>query len=313
MLFGIACPSPMMNQPQSAAVIDLGTNSIKFILAEKTSELDLKVLEEQTLEVRIGEGISHHPPRIRPDAIEASVQAIAEILSAHLPNPEIAVRVVATSAMREAENSHQITEALKAKTGIKLEILDGQREAYYIGQAIRMEARYAQMDRLYAMDLGGGSLEWIHIQEDTIQNARSLPLGAVRLTERWVEDPTKALPDSAISAVRKAVRASLIEAELHVPTQSTFLGSGGVFYILKALSGGDSQFKTQEIEALAQSLAQVDISQRIEHFCVPEKRADILPVALITIASVLQYFQIKTIEHSKSTLKYGLLKELLRL
>lgn len=302
-----------MIQPQSAAVIDLGTNSIKFILAEKTAESTLSIIEEQTLEVRIGEGISHKPPRLAPDAIEASVQAISRLLEEPLANPEIAVRIVATSAVREAENSSQLSAALKAKTGIELEILDGEKEADYIGQAIRMEARYAQMDRLYAMDLGGGSLEWIQIEANAVQQALSLPLGAVRLTERWVEDPKKPFTDSAIAAVRKAVETTLLSAKLTVPAQSTLLGSGGVFYILKELCGGSDHFEASKIEALAQSLAQVDSTERIQNFRVPEKRADILPVALITIASVLQKLQVPIIEHSRSTLKYAILKEILRL
>lgn len=303
----------MMIQPQSAAVIDLGTNSIKFILAERTDEHALNILEEQTLEVRIGEGISQDPARLTSNAIEASVQAIAKIIKAHLPNSNCAIRIVATSAVREAENSDQLTVALKAETGITLEILDGQTEAYYIGQAIRMNPLYAQKKQLYAIDLGGGSLEWIHIKADSVQQALSLPLGAVRLTERWIKDPKKPLFDSEITAVRRAVETTLTTSKLNVPLGTTLLGSGGVFYILKQLVGGSEQFETKEIEGWAQSLAKIDIAQRIQQYLIPEKRADILPVALITIASVLEFLQVNSIEHSRSTLKYGLLKELLKL
>lgn len=303
----------MMIQPQSAAVIDLGTNSIKFILAERTDEHALNILEEQTLEVRIGEGISQDPARLTSNAIEASVQAIAKIIKAHLPNSNCAIRIVATSAVREAENSDQLTVALKAETGITLEILDGHTEAYYIGQAIRMNPLYAKKKQLYAIDLGGGSLEWIHIKADSVQQALSLPLGAVRLTERWIKDPQKPLFDSEITAVRRAVERTLTSSKLNVPLGTTLLGSGGVFYILKQLVGGSEQFETKEIEGWAQSLAKIDIAQRIQQYLIPEKRADILPVALITIASVLEFLQVNSIEHSRSTLKYGLLKELLKL
>ena len=144
--------------------------------------------------MRIREGISHHPPRIRPDAIEASVQAIAEILSAHLPNPEIAVRVVATGAMREAEIPIKSLRHSKQKTGIELEFSTVKGKPTTLGKPFEWRRAITQMDRLCAtMDLGGGELRWIHIQR--IPSKMHVPcLGAVRLTERWVEDPAKLCP-----------------------------------------------------------------------------------------------------------------------
>ena len=197
-----------MIQSSSAAVIDLGTNSIKFILAEKTSENTLHILHEETAEVRIGSGIGQSSPRLEESAIERVCDTIVSLIQTKERYRIEPIRIVATSAAREAENSNRLRETIKAKTGVQLEILSGETEAYYIGQAIQMNAKYQKIGTLNSIDLGGGSLEWIHLNNNHVEKALSLPLGAVRITEQFLKEPAQAISKDMILTIENHVKIS---------------------------------------------------------------------------------------------------------
>lgn len=302
-----------MIQSQSAAVIDLGTNSIKFILAEKTPENTLNILYERTDEVRIGAGISHSSPSLEDTAIEQASDAIAsliEIKNQHQIDP---IRIVATSAVREAKNQNHLLEIIKSKTGVQLEILSGESEAYYIGQAIRMDTRYQQIQTLNSIDLGGGSLEWIHLKNNSVERALSLPLGAVRLTEQFIKDPTQAISEDVIQSIEDHVKNILTKNTIILSSKCPLLGSGGAFHILTYLLKPKSSLALNAIQELALASAHLPLQRRIDKLNIPAKRADIIPAAFITIACFMKHFDIEYVEHSKCSLKMGILKEMLGL
>lgn len=302
-----------MIQSSSAAVIDLGTNSIKFILAEKTSENTLHILHEETAEVRIGSGIGQSSPRLEESAIERVCDTIVSLIQTKERYRIKPIRIVATSAAREAENSNRLRETIKAKTGVQLEILSGESEAYYIGQAIQMNAKYQKIGTLNSIDLGGGSLEWIHLNNNHVEKALSLPLGAVRITEQFIKEPAQAISEDIILTIENHVKSILSKNEIILSAQCPLLGSGGAFHILKQVLKKASPFALKDIQELALASAHLPIQGRIDDLNIPAKRADIIPAALITIATFMSHFDIDQIEHSKCSLKMGILKEMLGL
>ena len=302
-----------MIQSSSAAVIDLGTNSIKFILAEKTSENALHILHEETAEVRIGSGIGQNSPRLEESAIERVCDTIVSLIQTKERYRIKPIRIVATSAAREAENSNRLRETIKAKTGVQLEILSGESEAYYIGQAIQMNAKYQKIGTLNSIDLGGGSLEWIHLNNNHVEKALSLPLGAVRITEQFIKEPAQAISEDIILTIENHVKSILSKNEIILSAQCPLLGSGGAFHILKQVLKKASPFALKDIQELALASAHLPIQGRIDDLNIPAKRADIIPATLITIATFMNYFDIDQIEHSKYSLKMGIFKEMLGL
>ena len=302
-----------MIQSSSAAVIDLGTNSMKFILAEKTSENTLHILHEETAEVRIGSGIGQNSPRLEESAIERVCDTIVSLIQTKERYRIEPIRIVATSAAREAENSNRLRATIKAKTGVQLEILSGESEAYYIGQAIQMNAKYQKIGALNSIDLGGGSLEWIHLNNNHVEKALSLPLGAVRITEQLIKEPAQAISKDMILTIENHVKNILSKNEIILSAECPLLGSGGAFYIIKQVLKKASPFALKDIQELALASAHLPIQGRIDDLNIPAKRADIIPAALITIATFMNHFDINQIEHSKCSLKIGILKEMLGL
>ena len=302
-----------MIQSSSAAVIDLGTNSIKFILAERTSENTLHILHEETAEVRIGSGIGQSSPRLEESAIERVSDSIVSLIQTKERYRIKPIRIVATSAAREAENNNRLLESIKAKTGVQLEILSGESEAHYIGQAIQMNAKYQKIGTLNSIDLGGGSLEWIHLNNNHVEKALSLPLGAVRITEQFIKEPTQSISKDIILTIENHVKNIISKNEIILSAQCPLLGSGGAFHILRQVLKKASPFNLKDIQELALASAHLSIQGRIDDLNIPAKRADIIPAALITIAAFMNHFYIDQIEHSKCSLKMAILKEMLGL
>ena len=302
-----------MIQSQSAAVIDLGTNSIKFILAEKTPQRTFNILYEETVEVRIGTGISHSVPRLEDAGIKKVSDAIVSLIQIKNRYQIDPIRIVATSAVREAINHNHLLETIKTKTGVQLEILSGETEAYYIGQAIQLDANYQKVGTLNSIDLGGGSLEWISLKNNCVEKALSLPLGAVRLTEKFIKDPTQAISEDTIHSIEDQVKSVITKNNISLCQKCLFLGSGGAFHVLAKILKSKSPFSQKDIQRLALSSAHLSIQERIDDLNIPARRADIIPVAWITIACFMKHFGIQHIEHSKCSLKMGILKEMLRL
>ena len=302
-----------MIQSKSAAVIDIGTNSTKFILAEKRYGNELNILYEETVEVRIGKGISHSFPYLENEAIEKVSKVIISLLQIKNRYQIDPIRIVATSAVREATNQNCLFETIKDETGIELEILSGENEAYYIGQAIQLDPNLQKVGTLNSIDLGGGSLEWIYLKNNCLEKAISLPLGAVRITEQFIKDPIQPISKDSLYAIEDHLKSIITKNNVLLSSKCPLLGSGGVFHILAQLFKPKSRFNQKDIEELALSSAQLSIQGRINNLSIPAKRADIIPAALITIACFMKHFDIKYIEHSKCSLKMGILKEMLGL
>jgi exopolyphosphatase/guanosine-5'-triphosphate,3'-diphosphate pyrophosphatase len=179
------------------AVIDVGSNSIKALVAETDGQpFGLKPVYEECLEVRISHGISGDPPLLRPDRIEAGVEAVEKLWRDCQANgPLQDILVVATSAVRTAANGHLFMEAVAAVTGTDPITLTGPEEADGIACGVRTDHLIEErLDDFTVFDLGGGSLELIRFEHHGVTDRTSLPLGSVRLTEAFFSDPSQPIP-----------------------------------------------------------------------------------------------------------------------
>ena len=116
-----------------------------------------------------------------------------------------------------------------------------------------------------------------------------------------------------ILTIENHVKNILSKNEIILSAECQLLGSGGAFYIIKQVLKKASPFALKDIQELALASAHLPIQGRIDDLNIPAKRADIIPAALITIATFMNHFDIDQIEHSKYSLKMGILKEMLGL
>ena len=311
-----------MLEKDTVAVIDVGSNSIKLLVARKGSESkSLEKVFSQTFETRISAGISHQNHELAEDAMLAGSQSIAILVDLARSYEPKAIKIVATSAVRDARNAEQFVNRVYNETGVKIDVLTGIEEATFIGRGLRCDPLIEDMEHFIQMDIGGGSLELIRLSKDSIKKVCSLQLGAVRLTEKLVLDRNLPIaPETEMKIknhVLQAVEASGFRFE---PATDPMIVTGGAFSVIRSILAARSDGMIQngspviyksDIAELKKTLCELPLYKRKNMPGLPEPRADVMPTALITIDTVLEHADRDTVTQSSYNLRYGIAAELL--
>lgn len=309
---------------ETVAAIDVGSNSIKLLVGRRgESQGRIETVFTETIETRISAGISQELPRLTDEAVTAGTATIAELFGlAQEFNPR-EVQIVATSAVRDALNGRDFIDTVKDATGLTIRILSGSEEATTIGKGLACDPAIGETLRFIQMDLGGGSLELIRFNEGVIENAISLQLGAVRLTERLIKDRDAPIDDETDAAIRAYVRDELLKSGFPFePSTDPLIATGGAFSVTRAILAAAAgttidQFRAEltqaDISTLRLKLAKMPMHERLSVPHLPASRADIVPTALITIETLLQFAKRDRLTHSFYNLRYGLVAEMLEL
>lgn len=304
------------------AVIDVGSNSIKLLVATSSEEQGVKPLFTETIETRISKGISNDLPQLSEEAIDAGSKTIGELVRIAREYDLKALVVVATSAVRDALNGQDFIDLVFEKTGVHIRVLTGTEEATYIGQGLACDPQLEGAEDFIQMDIGGGSLELIRFTKAKIEQAISLRLGAVRLTERFVADRDAPISRHVETAINAYVHAELAQCNFNfTPKHNPLIATGGAFVVSRAILAAEKGqtieahypiLKIEELEKLKVKLCALPLHERMAVPHLPASRADIIPTALITILALLDHAGRKSLTHSFCNLRYGLAAELLK-
>lgn len=220
------------------AGIDCGTNSIRLLVADIADDGTLTDVTRLMRVVRLGQGVDA-TGRLAPEAIERTRVALTEYAGIIRDAGATGVRMVATSATRDAQNREDFfsmtREVLGAVIpGAEAEVITGDEEARlsFAGAVGELDAARGPF---VVVDLGGGSTEVVLGDENGVHAAYSTDIGCVRLTERCLHDdpPTEA----QIASARKIAGEKITEALAHVPVEQarTWIGVAGTMTTLSAL------------------------------------------------------------------------------
>ena len=175
--------------PIRRAVIDVGTNSVKLLVADVDGR-EILPISEQSQQTRLGHAF-YETHRLQPDAIGATARAVAGYAAAAREAQAASIRIIATSAAREAVNRDELTSAIEQASGLKVEVISGEQEAALGFQGVTTDPQLAQGPVLL-MDVGGGSAQFVFGCDGHAQFSHSFPLGSVRLLETMpCSDPPK--------------------------------------------------------------------------------------------------------------------------
>ena len=305
------------------AVIDIGSNSIKLLVATRLPEGSSPVaLTERTIEARISAGIDRQAPRLAEEGMQRGLAAILELLVAAAPFSPQRIALVATSAVRDAQNGGEFAARVEAATGQKIRILDGVAEANLIGCGLTCDPALAALRDFYVFDLGGGSLECLAFRDRRIEQAVSLQLGCVRLTEKFIPDATLPFSEAAARAVSAYTRQVIADAgfAFTLPAGATAVATGGSAGTVRAIAGeqagrtfeaAESLLRTARIRDLLTTLGALSLAERKKIPGLPPTRADIFPTALATLIAVAELGRFAAFRHSLLNLRFGLAAELL--
>lgn len=313
----------MTHAPRTpVAVIDIGSNSIKLLVATRDARGEVAPLHTRTIDARIGAGISRAEPVLGEIGMTAALAAITTLLGDVAPHHCREVVLVATSAVRDAHNGTEFTARLWAETGHRLRILSGTEEANLIGRGLTADPALQDRRDFYVFDLGGGSLECLAFRHRTIVQAVSLQLGCVRLTEQFVADPAAPFPLSALPRIEQHVTESLRSAGFNFPlAQPAFaIGTGGTVSTARSMLGTRAGLEfaatnpdvtTAQLRDLFAQLAPLTLAERCRVPGLPPTRADVLPIALITLLALAAAGEFSAFRNSLYNLRYGLAAEML--
>lgn len=306
----------------SVAVIDIGSNSIKILVAQRAANGGVEVLKYRTIDTRISAGISSATPCLAEDGMTRGLEAIRALLADAAPFAPARTVLVATSAVRDAANGPEFRERVRAATGQTIRILSGDEEANLIGRGLTCDPALASLRDFYVLDLGGGSLECLKFRDRQVTQAVSLQLGCVRLTEKFVPDP--AAPFSAEADLRIAAHcAETFERSgfaFNLPPGATAVGTGGTFTTVRTilaaqrgitLDATPPDLVVSTIRTQLREIGALPLAARQQVSGLPPARADVFPTALATLIAVADRGRFTSFRHSLFNLRYGLAAEAL--
>jgi exopolyphosphatase/guanosine-5'-triphosphate,3'-diphosphate pyrophosphatase len=192
--------------PKRVAVIDIGSNSARLVIYQRTSRYGFHLITQQKSRVRIGEGAYEQGGRLQPAGIRRAFGALHSFTHTLREYKVRKVHCVATSALRDAPNRQEFLRLVRERLGLKIRVIDGTREAAYGAVAA---LNLLPIRDAVTVDIGGGSTDLALIRNGKIVTTHSLDLGTVRIKElftdsgrppkeakRYIRERLQALPES---------------------------------------------------------------------------------------------------------------------
>jgi exopolyphosphatase/guanosine-5'-triphosphate,3'-diphosphate pyrophosphatase len=306
------------------AVIDVGTNSVKLLVADVAGLEVLPVLEDSR-QTRLGKGF-YETHQLQPEPLAKTARAVAAFANAARKHGAVSVRIIATSAARDAKNPGELAAAIAEATNLRLEIISGEQEAEWAFRGATSNPKLAN-EPLLLLDAGGGSTEFILGQGKQKHFWQSFPLGVVRLLEKIPHsDPPK--PEE-LAACREWLKTFLDtkvrgelepalkrEVKLHEQHHAVRLvGSGGTATILARMELGLNDYDRERIEAVRLSLKKtkawverlwsLSLAERREIPGLPKERADVMLTGVLIYEAVMEAFAFGELRVSTRGLRFA--------
>ncbi len=314
--------------PSRLAVIDIGTNSIKLLVADVQDSEVRQVLEESK-QTRLGRGF-YETRRLQPEAIAQTAQAVADFAQRARDEGALSVRAFATSAARDATNGEELLSSVLSASGLNVEIISGDREADWVFQGITSDPQFAA-GPLLLLDVGGGSTEFILGEGKQKHFQQSFALGTVRLMDKITQsDP----PTPRELAACRTWLKHFLEAEvgpqlkpamdrevsLHSPdAKLQLVGTGGTTSILARMEAKLEAYDRAKIEGVrltasrlrwhVDHLWSLPLEERKKVVGLPKSRADVILTGAAIFEAVMKHFDFDHLRISTRGLRFGALMQ----
>ena len=298
------------------AAFDLGSNSLEVLIAAVGEGGALDVLHDRAPITRIGQGVEA-TGRLDGEAMARTLRAITEATDRALALGTTTMSGMATAGLRGASNADEFVDQVESATGLRFEVIDGNREAALAFAT--PAARYAA-GRCGVVDVGGRSTELIVGESPHVETVRSVPLGGVRLTERFVRaDPPSA---ETLEAIRQHVAATLQAHAPALPDQAPLIGVSGTVVALRGLALGLSDARAAvsaaegtmltraQVAAALQTMAPLGQRARLRGSLIPAGRADVIIASTVLVGAIMDHYRRAAIPVSNLGVRYGLLQEM---
>jgi exopolyphosphatase / guanosine-5'-triphosphate,3'-diphosphate pyrophosphatase len=291
------------------AVLDLGSNAVRLVLASVTPGVEFRVLRQERVQTRLA---AHRRGLLPPAGIEQTLRAIKRFLAdARRSNPP-RVLAVATAAVRDASNADRLLAPLRREAGVEVKVLSGAEEAR-LGAAAVLWRR--PVDRGAIIDLGGGSLQVTRVRGGRVARVASVPLGAVRTTLRFLRhDPPRA---HEVQALRRETRDRLLGVLPRAHPGDALIGLGGSLralgrIFLKTVDRNGAaphwlRLRREEIAGLRARLEPLTVRQRRRVRGLKAERADVIVAGAVVIEELMTLGGYEILTVCNEGVRHGLL------
>ncbi|MHB2034657.1 MAG: Ppx/GppA phosphatase family protein [Gemmatimonadaceae bacterium] len=309
----------LAGRPQRIAAIDVGSNSVRQILADVWPDGRIQIADEMKAAPRLGSGLTERGA-LDDGAIARALDTLRRMTMLARQQHASRIEVVATSAVREASNGEAFVAEVKRATGLRMRVLSGEEEARL---AFRSALAHFELGagRAVVMDIGGGSLELALSSDGVVEHLASLPLGALRLSERFLggRDAHKGLARLRRHA-RELIRPHLPVREWRgarlIASGGTFTNLAGMYLARQGMTTARSVHGTAiphvDVERILEMLAGLTPAERRGVPGLNTGRADIIVAGIAVGMEVMARIEARALQVSAYGIREGLLLEAAR-
>ena len=294
------------------AAVDIGSNSVRLKIARLQGRR-LRALHEDREVTRLGESV-FRTGFLSPDAMATTIKVLRRFHRVAQRLGTDSVRVVATSALRDARNSRAFQEWVRSATGWGVEIISGLEEARLIHLGLVSSARVNSLPVLM-IDLGGGSCELTISAGGHIRDTVSLPLGAVRLTNEFLQhDPPRKSElerlHGFIGRELGRVADRIIQAHIHTVIATSGTAASLSSVCQKISKNRASSVTRLQMQRIAKLLVKSTIEERRKLPGIGPRRAEIIAAGAAVYSDLLEHCHLRGFRYSPLGLRDGLLAQM---
>jgi exopolyphosphatase/guanosine-5'-triphosphate,3'-diphosphate pyrophosphatase len=294
------------------AVIDIGTNSVKFNISERRDDGSWLTIVDRAEITRLGEGLEK-TGEISSDAMERTVSAICAMVEEARKNDVAKIAAVGTMGMRTARNSQQFIDAVEQRCGAKIEVISGDEEGRLAYIAVKSGLGLAE-GSLAIFDTGGGSSQFTFGHGAVVQERFSVNVGAVRYTEAY--GLSGIVSPDRLQAALNAIAADLARLDGR-PSPDALVGMGGAITNIAAVKHCLAKYDPNVIQGSVIERAEVErqielyrsksLDDRRIIIGLQAKRADVILAGVCIVKTVMDKLQKDRLSVSDRGLRQGLL------
>ena len=304
--------SEQVHNKLRVAVIDLGTNTALLTVAEINQKINSLLDCKET--PRLGENVDK-TKRISSASIKRVLKTIQSFKKKALKLKTQKIVLIGTAALREAKNTSYIKKLIQDETGLRLEVISGRKEAELAFRGAIADFKH-KSKQFTLLDIGGGSTEVILGTPQKILKLKSLNMGSLRLTERFLKNKK-----NGYAKMIEFINQNFSELKKNFRLKNSLLmGSGGTITTLGALSLNLKKYEKtkvhglvlpiKKINSLLEKLSNMPLAQRKGFMKIDPQRADIIIAGTVILKQFMEQFGFKDIVISDKSLRWGVLEQI---
>ncbi len=300
---------------ENVGIIDLGSNTFHLLIAKIISPQAFEVLYKEAYFVKLAaEGIE----KIGDTPFRRGIERMRLFAGKCKDFNVSEIRAIGTAALRRAENAHLFLQQVYQETGIVVTVISGDEEAQLIAKGVELAIPFIR-EKVLIMDIGGGSVEFIILENGRIQWAKSYPIG-IAILFRYFHNSDPISEEETIK-LTDFLNESLADLLILLSEQPIYhlVGASGTFDVVEDLLSDISiknkyatTISVAEVIPVLDEIIKKSLSERLAYQEIPETRAEMIVAAMVLIKFILKKGPFQWLTYSSFAMKEGILRQLMK-